>query len=161
MEYWEYMQSFGRKSGKKYSYADRRTCVSRDTIHRPIKTFRKSYRSSKSVPHESTPLQAQRRVYICRQLIGIPMHDKLIRRIVTCDEKWVYYRNPDASKQWLGPRQPTEVIVKKSSVWKHCVSARILKVCFSGGLFQTIVQSMRFIILNKWNEFVKFWGGDT
>ena len=27
--------------------------------------------------------------------------------------KWIYYRNSDASKQWLGPRQPAKVIVKK------------------------------------------------
>ena len=28
--------------------------------------------------------------------------------------KWVYYRNPDASKQWLGPRQTAKVIVLKN-----------------------------------------------
>ena len=34
--------------------------------------------------------------------------DKRIMKIVMYDEKWVYYRNPDASKQWLGPRQPAK-----------------------------------------------------
>ena len=38
--------------------------------------------------------------------------DRFIRRIVTCDEKWVNYRNPDASKQWFGPCQPAKDIVK-------------------------------------------------
>ena len=51
---------------------------------------------------------------ICCQLIGNPMDDKFIRRIVTCDEKWVYYQNPNASKQWLSPRQLAKVIVKKN-----------------------------------------------
>ena len=63
--------------------------------------------------------------WICHQFIGNPMKDRFIRRIVTCDEKWVYYCNPDASKQWLGPRQPG-----------------ILKVWFTGSLFQTCVQPM-------------------
>ena len=50
----------------------------------------------------------------CCQLIGNPIDDRFIRRIVTCDEKWVYYCNPDTSKQWLGPRQLAKVIVKKN-----------------------------------------------
>ena len=49
---------------------------------------------------------------MCRQLMGNPNDDRFIRRIVTRDEKWVYYRNPNASKQWLGPRPPAKVIVK-------------------------------------------------
>ena len=36
-----------------------------------------------------------------------------MRRIFTCNEKWVYYHDPDASKQWLVPRQPAKVIFKK------------------------------------------------
>ena len=81
----------------------------------PLKTLGKSCRSCRSVglSHELTPQQAQRRVDISRQLIGNPMDDRFIRRIVTCDEKWIYYRNPDAWKLWLRPRQPTKGIVKK------------------------------------------------
>ena len=51
---------------------------------------------------------------MCRQLIGNPIDDRFIRRIVTCDVKRVDCRNPDASKQWLGTRKPAKVIVKKS-----------------------------------------------
>ena len=79
-----------------------------------LKTLGKSCRSCRSLPPELTPQQAQRSVDICRQLIGNPTDDRFIRRIVTCDEKWIYYRNPDASNQWLGPRQPVKVIVNKN-----------------------------------------------
>ena len=34
-----------------------------------------------------TPQQAKRRVHTCHQLIGNPMDDRFIRKIVTCDEK--------------------------------------------------------------------------
>ena len=88
--------------------------ASKDTIHRQIKTLRKSYRSCRSVPHELTPQQAKNKVDICRQFIGNSMDDRFIRRIVTSEENWVYYRNPDASKEWLGLRQPAKVVVKKS-----------------------------------------------
>ena len=60
-----------------------------------------------------TPQQAQRRVDICHLLISNPMDDRFIRRIVTCDEKWIYHRNPDALKKWLGSHQHAKVIVKK------------------------------------------------
>ena len=85
----------------------------KDTIHRKSKVLGKSYRRCRSVPHEFTAQQARHKVDICRQLIGNPMDDRYIRKIVTCDEKWVYYCNSDASKQWLGPRQPAKVIVKE------------------------------------------------
>ena len=86
--------------------------ASKDTIHRQIKTLGKSYRSCRSVPHELTPQQDQRRLNISH-LIGNTMDDIFFRRIVTCDEKWVYNRNPEASKQCLGSHQPAKVIVKK------------------------------------------------
>ena len=103
MRCWEYTQSSGRKSAKK---STRRLSeefgASKDTIHRQIKTLRKSYRSCRSVPYELSPQQAQRRVDTCSQLIGNPLDYRFIRRFVTCNDKLVYYRNPDPSKQWLG-----------------------------------------------------------
>ena len=97
MGYWEYTQSSGRKSAKKNT---RRLSEDldawKDTIYRQIKTLGKSYRSWL---HELTPQHALRRVDICRQLIGNPMDDRFIRRIVTCEEKWVSYRSLDQDSQ--------------------------------------------------------------
>ena len=65
----------------------------KDTIHRQINILGKSCRSCRSVPHELTPQLAQRiaDTRIFRQLIGNPMYGRFIRRIATCDEKWVNY----------------------------------------------------------------------
>ena len=87
--------------------------ASKDTIHCQINILRKSYRSSKPVTHELAHQQVQRKVDFCRQPIGNPMDDRFFKRIVTCDEKWIYYRKPDALKELLSPRQPAKVIVKK------------------------------------------------
>ena len=89
MGYWEYTQSFGRKSAKSTNRLPEELGAPKDTIHRQSKTLGKPYRSCRSVPHELTPQHAQRRVHICRHLNG---------RTVRCDEKWIYFRNPDASE---------------------------------------------------------------
>ena len=83
------MQIFGRKSAKSTHRVSEELGVTKDTIHHHVNTLGKSYKSCKSVP--------QRRLGICRQPIGNSMDDRFIRRIVICDEKWVCYRNPDAS----------------------------------------------------------------
>ena len=79
-----------------------------------MKTLGKPYRSCRSVPHELTQ-QAKYRVDICQLIVNL-MDDRFFRRIVEGDEKWVYYYNPDASKQWFSLHQPVNVIVKKRSV---------------------------------------------
>ena len=58
----------------------------KDNMHRQIKALGKSYRSCRSVLHELTPQQAQRRVHICCQLIDNPLEERFIRIIVTRDE---------------------------------------------------------------------------
>ena len=107
---------FGRKSAKSTRRISGELGASKDTIHRLIKTLVKSYRRCRYVSHELTPQQAQHRVDICRQLIGNPMDDRFIRKIVT-SIKWVYYNNPDASKQWQGPCKIAKVIVKGTYRW--------------------------------------------
>ena len=84
------------------------------TIHRQIKSLEKSHTSFRSGSHELTHQQAQPRVDIRRQSIGNPMDDRFIRRILSHVMKNGSYHNTDASKQWLGPRQPAKIIVKKS-----------------------------------------------
>lgn len=67
----------------------------------------------REVPHELTVHQAQNRVDTCRKLLDNPRDDRFIRRIVTCDEKWVYFSNPDKQRQWLSPGQVAEPVAKR------------------------------------------------
>ena len=109
------------------------------------------YRRSKSVLHELTPQYCQSRVDISRQLIGNPMNKRFIMRIDTCDEKSVYYCNLDASKEWLGRRQPVKVIGKKYFRPKMCVWWN-----FEGVMLWEFVPNGRAV-----DAFMKLWNGDT
>jgi histone-lysine N-methyltransferase SETMAR len=73
----------------------------------------KIYKSCRFVPHELTAEQAQRRVEFCRKLLQLPKDHRFIKRIVTCDEKWIYLNNPDLQKQWLDKGQLSVPVAKR------------------------------------------------
>jgi hypothetical protein len=74
-------------------------------LHRHLTALEKIYKSCRIVPHELTAEQTQRRVEFCRKLLQLPKDHRFIKRIVTCDEKWIYLNNPDLQKQWLDKGQ--------------------------------------------------------
>lgn len=79
--------------------------ASKDTVCRHLHSMGKVKRSSRLVPHELTPQQSAKRVEICKNLLNYPTDLRFYKKIVTCDEKWVYWRNPDTSGQWLSQGQ--------------------------------------------------------
>jgi len=89
--------------------------VSKSSVADHLHCLGKVHRSCRLVPHELSAAQAQRRVEVCNQLLANPNDERFLKRIVTCDEKWVYYRNPDTRKQWLDPGQPANPVVKQKS----------------------------------------------
>jgi hypothetical protein len=74
---------------------------SKSTTHRHLTALGNIYNSCRILPHELTAEQAQRRVEFCRKLLQLPKDYRFIKRIVTCDEKFIYLNNPDLQKQWL------------------------------------------------------------
>lgn len=102
--------------------------ISQTSVVRHLHTLGKTNRRCRVVPHELTPAQALRRVEICRQLLENPTDYRFFRRIVTSDEKWVYFRNPDTRNQWLDPGQAPEPVPKRGRyehkvmlcVWWNC-----------------------------------------
>jgi len=71
----------------------------------------KSPKSPKTVPHELTEIQKNRRVSDCRALLNRFKRGGL-DRILTCDEKWVIYDNQKAGKQWLKRNEPGLLVPK-------------------------------------------------
>ena len=79
--------------------------IPQTSVVRHLKAIGKVNRRCREVPHDLTENQAQNRVDICRKLLQNPRDDRFIRRIVTYNEKWVYFNNPDKQNQWLDPEK--------------------------------------------------------
>lgn len=72
----------------------------------------KQLRKGRWVPHELNEQQKNRRLEAAQQLLQRHKDEPFLDRIVTCDEKWVAYKNPVNKKQWLTPGQPPIVTPK-------------------------------------------------
>jgi len=61
----------------------------------------------KWVPHELNDRQMERRQNICQILLSRQKRKSFLHRIVTGDEKWIYFQNPKRKKFWVDPAQPS------------------------------------------------------
>jgi [histone H3]-lysine36 N-dimethyltransferase SETMAR len=86
---------------------------SQPTIQRHLHQLGLVNRRCRQIPHELTATQAQQRLDLCKELLAHPHDMRFIRRIVTGDEKWIFFRNPNKENQWLYPGMPTQPVVKQ------------------------------------------------
>jgi hypothetical protein len=91
---------------------------SKSTIHRHLTALGKICKSCIIVPHDLTAEQGQRRVDFYRKLLQLPKDHSFIKRIVTCEEKWIYLDNPDLQKQWLDKVQLPVPVTKRKRLEK-------------------------------------------
>ena len=75
-------------------------------IARILHKLGKKIRHGKWVPHELTQRNKNDRLAAAQQLLQRQQERPFLNRIVTCDEKWVLYKNFVNKKQWLTPGQP-------------------------------------------------------
>jgi [histone H3]-lysine36 N-dimethyltransferase SETMAR len=74
-------------------------------ITRILHKLGKEQRKGRWIPHELTQQQKNQRLVAAQQLLQRHQEAPFLDRIVTCDEKWVSYKNPVNKKQWLSPGQ--------------------------------------------------------
>jgi histone-lysine N-methyltransferase SETMAR len=86
---------------------------SNSTIHCHLTAIGKIYKSCRFVPHELTVEQAQQQVEFCSKLLQLLKDHRFIKRIITCNEKWIYLNNPDIQKQWLDKGQLPMPVAKR------------------------------------------------
>ena len=85
---------------------------SKSSIHRRLIELENVNRRCREVPHELTQELTRRRIDICEKLLRYPKDERFLRQIVTCDKKWLYYRYPDTSNQWIHKGNQAEAVVK-------------------------------------------------
>ena len=83
--------------------------IPQTSVFRHLHAIGKVNRRCREVPHDLTKNQRQ----TCRKLLENPRDDRFIQRIVACDEKWVYFSNPDKQNQWLNPGQMAEPVANQ------------------------------------------------
>ncbi|GBM82505.1 hypothetical protein AVEN_188565-1 [Araneus ventricosus] len=81
---------------------------------------------NRCVPHELTAEDKHKRKAACLDLLRDQTKEKILDRIATCDEKWVYYNNTSLKGGWSAPGESA------GSVARHALTRRRFSV--SGGI---------------------------
>jgi histone-lysine N-methyltransferase SETMAR len=92
---------------------------SKSTIHHHLRALGKIDKICRIVPHKLTAEQAQQRVEFCRKLLQLPKDHRFIKRIVTCEEKWIYLNHPDLQEQCLDKGQLPVPVAKRERFEKN------------------------------------------
>lgn len=80
------------------------------TISDALRRLNLSYKFNRWVPHELSPVNKRDRVRMCTQLLKKHNSLDFFDRVITCDEKWVYYNNTGRQGEWVeAGAQPSSV----------------------------------------------------
>ncbi|GFU64409.1 mariner Mos1 transposase [Trichonephila clavipes] len=62
----------------------------------------------RSVPHELKDRQHENRKLVCEMLLARYKRKSYLHRIVTGDERWIYFENPKRNRSYVDPGQPSK-----------------------------------------------------
>ena len=84
----------------KQQFADQLN-VTREAVSIRLKSMGKIQKMRKWVPHELNKRQQENRKTICEMLLARYKRKSFFHRIVTDDEKWIYFENPKRKRSWV------------------------------------------------------------
>lgn len=79
--------------------------VDQSTISRRLKDMGKILKVGRWVPHELNERQQENRKSVCEMLLARQQRKGFLHRIITGDEKWIYFKNPKRKKSYVSPGQ--------------------------------------------------------
>lgn len=91
--------------------------VHETTIGKRLHAMGKIRKLGKWVPHQLNEQQLQARIETCKKHLVEHKKHSFLSRIVTGDEKWVYYDNPKRKASYVDPGQPSTSQSKRDI---HC-----------------------------------------
>jgi len=77
--------------------------VIREAVSIRLKSMGKIQKMGKWVSHELNERQQENRKTICEMLLARYKRKSFLHRIVTGDEKWIYFENPKRKRSWVTP----------------------------------------------------------
>ena len=78
--------------------------VTRETVSIRSKAMGKIQKVGKWVPRELNERQQENRKTTCDMLLARYERKSFLHRIVTGDEKWIYFENPKRKRSWVAPK---------------------------------------------------------
>ncbi|GBM27523.1 Histone-lysine N-methyltransferase SETMAR [Araneus ventricosus] len=75
------------------------------TIVNTLQSINLTFKFNRLAPHELTAEDKRKRKAACLALLRDQRKERILDRIVTCDEKWVYYNKTSRKGGHLGNRQ--------------------------------------------------------
>ena len=92
--------------------------VDHSTVVRRLKEMGKIQKMGKWVPHTLSEGNKLQRLNTCVSLIAKFERKDFLWKLVTGDEKWIYFDNPDNRKSWCNPGDASEFITKRNVLQK-------------------------------------------
>lgn len=77
--------------------------VTQQAISHRLKALGMIQKQGNWIPHELKPRDIERRLFTCEQLLQRHNRKGFLHRIVTGDEKWIFYYSPKRRKSWDKP----------------------------------------------------------
>ena len=74
--------------------------IPKTTIHRCLKKMRMVSKLNVWVPHELAERNRLERSTACMSLLARNKHEPFLKHLVTGDEKWILYENPERKRSW-------------------------------------------------------------
>ncbi|GFT17829.1 mariner Mos1 transposase [Trichonephila clavipes] len=71
----------------------------------------------RSVPHELTGHEQENRKFVCEMLIAGYKRKSYLYRIMTGDEKWIYFESPKRNRSYVDPGQASKSSARRCSVY--------------------------------------------
>jgi len=88
--------------------------VSHPTIVLALKRLNLTYKFNRWVPHTLTDKNKADRMVACRYLLEEHRRRPFLDRLVTCDEKWIYYDNTGRKGEWSEAGQPASTVARRT-----------------------------------------------
>ena len=92
----------------------KRVNVNQSTVLRRLKALGKVQKATRWVPHALSSRNKDDRMNIAMAHLTRHRRKSFLWRIVTGDEKWVYYDNPERKRQWVNPGTPSTSTPKRN-----------------------------------------------
>ncbi|GBM93624.1 Histone-lysine N-methyltransferase SETMAR [Araneus ventricosus] len=88
--------------------------VCQKTIVNALKRINLTFQFNRWVPHELTVEDKRKRKAACLALLRDRRKEKILDRIVICDEKWMHYNNTSSKGGWSAPGESAGSVARRA-----------------------------------------------